>query len=61
MVRKQQQMSHRPNPTKVIRSGFEKMRMSHERLRKDIKRILMERAKTKETGKPHHELPLYRR
>ena len=60
MVRKQQQMSHRPSSAKVVRTGFEKMRMSHERLRKDVKRILTERAKTKESGKPHHEPPLYR-
>ena len=61
MARKQQQMTHSPRPSKVTRTGFEKMRMSHERLRKDIKRIATERAKTKETGKPHHQEPLYRR
>ncbi len=61
MVRKQQPMAHRPSSTKVTRTGFEKMRMSHERLRRDIKRILTERAKTKETGKPHHQEPPYRR
>jgi hypothetical protein len=61
MVRKQQQMSHRPTSTKVTRTGFEKMRMSHERLRKDVKRILTERARTESTGKPHHQEPVYRR
>jgi hypothetical protein len=61
MVRKQQQMAHRPSSTKVTRTGFEKMRMSNERARKAIKRILAEGAKTKETGKPHHQEPPYRR
>jgi len=54
MVRKQQPMAHKPSSTKVTRSGFEKMRMSNERTRREIKRILTERAKMKETGKPHH-------
>jgi hypothetical protein len=54
MVRKQQPTAHRPTSAKVTRSGFEKMRMSNERTRKEIKRILTERAKTRETGKPHH-------
>ena len=45
----------------MTRSGSEKMQLSHERTRKDISRILTERAKRTETGKPHHELPAYRR
>jgi hypothetical protein len=61
MVRKQQQMTHRPRSTKSSHTGVEKMRMSNERTRKDIKRILTERAKRAETGKPHHEPPSYRR
>jgi hypothetical protein len=54
MARKQLPMANRPTSTKVTRTGFEKMRMSNERTRREIKRILTERAKTKETGKPHH-------
>jgi hypothetical protein len=54
MVRKQQ-MPFKAKSSKQSRTGFEKMQMSHERLRKDIKRILAERAKRLETGKPHHE------
>lgn len=61
MARRQQQMSHRPSSTKVTRTGFEKMRMSNDRTRKDIKRILTERAKTEATGKPHHQEQPYRR
>ena len=60
MVRKQQPMAHRPTSTKVVRTGFEKMRMSNERTRREIKRILTERAKTQETGKPHHREQPYR-
>ncbi len=60
MVRKQQ-MAPKPRSSKVSRTGFEKMQMSNERTRKDIKRILTERAKRTETGKPHHEPPAYRR
>jgi hypothetical protein len=60
MVRKQLATAHRPTSSKVTRSGFEKMRMSNERTRRDIKRILTERAKTKETGRPHHREQPYR-
>ena len=60
MVRKPQ-TAQRTKSSKESRTGFAKMQMSHERLRKDIKRILAERAKRTETGKPHHELPAYRR
>lgn len=55
------QAAHSPKSSKASRTGFAKMQMSHERLRKDIKRIFAERAKRTETGKPHHELPAYRR
>ena len=61
MVRKQQPMAHRPSSTKVTRSGPEKMRMSNERTRREIKRILTEHAKIEETGKPHHQEQPYRR
>jgi hypothetical protein len=57
MVRKQQPMVHRPSSTKVTRSGLEKMRMNNERTRREIERILTDRAKTKATGKPHHREP----
>jgi hypothetical protein len=57
MVRKQQPMAHRPSSTKVTRSGLEKMRMSNERIRREIERILTERAKREATGKPHHREP----
>ncbi len=60
-MRKQQPMTNRPASTKVTRTGFEKMRMSNERTRKDIKRILTERAKSEATGKPHHQEQPYRR
>jgi hypothetical protein len=58
MVRKPQ-LAHQPKSSKESRTGFEKMQLSHQRMRKDIKRILVERAKRTETGKPHHE-PLTR-
>jgi hypothetical protein len=63
MVRKQQQqMAQRPRSAKSSHTGVEKMRMSNERTRKDIKRILAERAERTQTGKPHHEPPpTYRR
>ena len=57
MARKQQLMAHRPSPTKVTRSGLEKMRMNNERIHREIKRILTERAKREATGKPHHREP----
>jgi hypothetical protein len=60
MVRKPQ-TDHRPKPAKETATGFQKMQMSNERARKDIKRIFAERAKRAETGKPHHEPPPYRR
>jgi hypothetical protein len=53
--------AHRPKSSKESRTGFAKMQMSNERTRKDIKRIIAERAKRTETGKPHHEPPPYRR
>ena len=61
MARKQQPMAHRPNSTKVIRSRPEKMRMSNQRTSREIKRILAEHARTKETGKPHHQEQPYRK
>jgi hypothetical protein len=42
-------------PKSSSHTGFEKMQMSHERTRKDIQRILAERAKRTETGKPLHQ------
>ena len=54
LVRKQQPMA---SSTKVTRSGLEKMRMNNERTRREIERILTERAKTEATGKPHHREP----
>jgi hypothetical protein len=55
MVRKQQ-MIHTPKSSKQPRTGHEKMQMSYDRMRRDIKRILTERAKSADTGKPHHQL-----
>ena len=49
MVRKPQ-LAHQPKSSKESRIGFEKMQLSHQRMRKDIKRILVERAKRTETG-----------
>jgi hypothetical protein len=31
------------------------MQMSYDRMRKDIKRIVTERTKCEDTGKPHHQ------
>jgi hypothetical protein len=53
MVRKQE-MTHSPKSSKLSRTGYEKMQMSHAQMRKDIMRILAERAKTESTGKPKH-------
>ena len=44
----------RPKSSKQIRSGFEKMRMSHQRTRKQIQRIHAEAAERTATGKPLH-------
>ena len=60
MARKPQ-MAHAPRSSKASHTGFQKMQMSNERTRKDIKRILAERAKRTETGKPKHDPPAYRR
>jgi hypothetical protein len=40
--------------SKAGRTGFEKMQMSHQRTRKEIERIRLERTKRTETGKPRH-------
>jgi hypothetical protein len=53
MVRKQE-TTHTPKSSKQFLTGHEKMQMSHARMRKGIKRILEERAKTEATGKPKH-------
>jgi hypothetical protein len=55
MLRKQQ-IIHTPKSSKLPRTGHEKMQMSYDRMRRDIKRILTERAKSADTGKPHHQL-----
>ena len=48
------QTNYGPKSSKVGRTGFEKMQMGHQRTRKEIERIHLERAKRTETGKPHH-------
>jgi len=53
MARKPQ-TDHRPSSSKDVRTGFQKMQMSHQRTRKEIQRIHLEQAKRTETGKPHH-------
>jgi hypothetical protein len=50
-----QQIIHKSKSSKESRTGFEKMQLSHERTRKEIKRIQAERVKSTESGKPHHE------
>jgi hypothetical protein len=55
MARKQE-ITHTPKSSKRSHTGYEKMQMSHARMRKDIKRILEERAKTGATGKPKHQI-----
>lgn len=47
------QTAYTAKPTKERRTGPEKMRMSHDRMRKDIKRILAENAKALEADTPH--------
>jgi hypothetical protein len=54
MARKQEITPHTPKSSKRSHTGYEKMQMSHARMRKDIKRILEEHAKTVATGKPKH-------
>jgi hypothetical protein len=49
MVRKQE-MTHTPKASKQFLTGLEKMEMSHARMRKDIKRVLEERAKNRGYG-----------
>jgi hypothetical protein len=52
MVRKQQ-MAHTPvSSAKRPRTGYQKMQMSYDRMRKDIKRIRAEQEKTEATGTP---------
>jgi hypothetical protein len=60
MVRKAQNL-HKPNSSKVSRTGFEKMRMSNERTRKDILRIRADQAKRTESDKPLHQPQVHRR
>ena len=48
------QTNYGPTSSKAGRTGFEKMQMSHQRTRKEIERIHLERAKRAETGKPRH-------
>jgi hypothetical protein len=48
------QTNYGPKSSKVGRTGFEKMQMGHQRTRKEIERIHLERAKRTETGKPRH-------
>jgi hypothetical protein len=55
------QTIYRPTSSKVDRTGFEKMQMGHQRTRKEIERIHLERAKRTETGKPHHIEGCHRR
>jgi hypothetical protein len=55
------QMGSKPTSSKEHRTGFQKMQMSHERTRKDIQRILAERARRTETGKPLHQPQAHRR
>jgi hypothetical protein len=55
MIRKQE-MPHTPKSSKQSRTGHEKMQMSYDHMRKDIKRIRAERAKTEATGKPKHQI-----
>jgi hypothetical protein len=55
MARKQE-ITHTPKSSKRSHTGYEKMQMSHARMRKDIKRILEERAKTVATGRPKHQI-----
>lgn len=45
---------HSAKPSTQRRTGFEKMQMSHARLRKDLARMQAERAKSAESGKPVH-------
>jgi hypothetical protein len=47
--------AHNPKSSKESRIGFEKVKLGNENTRKAIKRILAERAKRTETGKPHHK------
>jgi hypothetical protein len=49
-----QQSGYAPKPSKDRRTGPEKMQMSHERLRKDLKRIQVEAAKAADNEKPKH-------
>ena len=44
----------RPKSSKQIRTGFEKMQMSHLRTQKQIERIKVENAERTATGKPVH-------
>jgi hypothetical protein len=43
-----------PTSSKVGRTGIQKMQMGHQRTRKEIERINLERAKRADTGKPRH-------
>jgi hypothetical protein len=48
------QTNYGPTSSKGGRTGFAKMQMGHQRTRKEIERIHLERAKRTETGKPRH-------
>jgi hypothetical protein len=60
MARKPQ-TTNAPRSGKVPRTGFEKMQMSHARMRKDIARNHAESAERNSTGKPVHPPQAYRR
>jgi hypothetical protein len=56
MVRKQQMIRTPTSSAKRPITGYEKMQMSYDHMRKDIKRVRAEREKTEATGMPKHQI-----